>query len=205
MRPIILLGGSSCAGKSTAAKRLGEKLGYQVYHTDDIFLNAPVTPEDQPHMAELRAMKNPLLVWTRPAADCLEFWLAYYQEAFQIFLRELAHFMEEGQAPLLAEGVCLLPKFLEQAGLLDRSRFLVCGTSALGAAMAGKWEFIKEMEALESREEIYAHILTTFSAAAKLVARGANRAGRPCFPVNGPEDYAGNLPRLQKALREMVA
>ena len=44
MRPIILLGGSSCAGKSTAAKRLGEKLGYQVYHTDDIFLRRKISP-----------------------------------------------------------------------------------------------------------------------------------------------------------------
>ncbi len=105
---VLWLGGSACAGKTSAARTLAAAHGLTLYSCDDRFeehrQRARAVPALHPHFCRLMDLPVDRL-WRPPAAARARELLRYYQD-------ELTMVMEDLRAlpgPVLAEGVGLLP------------------------------------------------------------------------------------------------
>lgn len=109
--PVIWIGGSPCAGKSTIAARLCERFERRYYSCDDAYFQHQelVTPEKQPVYSRLVKLDCDGL-WMRPVPRQIEEELEIYREEFPFILSDLREIsMRE---PVIAEGAALLPELL---------------------------------------------------------------------------------------------
>ena len=114
---VFWLGGSACAGKSTAARTLAAAHGLTLYSCDEWFEEhrKRASPERHPDFHRLMDLP-PEELWTRPVATQVRDLLRFYEDEFAMVaedLRDLA-------GPVIAEGVGLLPASV--AGLLAAPR-----------------------------------------------------------------------------------
>lgn len=167
---------------------LFKNLGVPVYHTDDIFLTSNVNKNKQPHMFGLRELSNPLDIWNRSPQSCLDFWQKYYEEAFGILMENL-HQRQESLHPLLAEGVCILPHFLEKIDCKSNAYFLISCHLFLEEAISQK---LKQIPASLYKNESHLHenMLYTFSGISQIMIEDCKRANFPYFIMQNLEDYS---------------
>ncbi len=107
---IYWIGGSPCAGKSTIAKRLADKYGFALYHSDEHFERhlAQATSKKQPLLSRLRLMTCDE-IWLAPIEHQVKRELAVYREELPMILTDI----QVLQRPLIVEGAALLPKLIE--------------------------------------------------------------------------------------------
>jgi len=103
---VLWLGGSACAGKSSAARTLAAAHGLTLYSCDDRFEEhrRRAGPEIHPHfhrLMDLPAAEQWLLPPRRQARELLRF----YQDELEMVIEDLRRL----PGPVLAEGVGLLP------------------------------------------------------------------------------------------------
>jgi hypothetical protein len=100
------LGGSACAGKSTAARALAAAHGLTLYSCDDRFEEhrRRASPERHPGFHRLMDLP-PEELWTRPVAAQVQDLLRFYEDEFTMVVEDLRSLT----GPVLAEGVGLLP------------------------------------------------------------------------------------------------
>jgi len=108
LKHVYWLGGSPCAGKSSVAKIIAERRGFQLYSSDDHFEEhkARRDPQKHPIFSALATLSCDEL-WMRPVAVQVETELAYSREVFGLMVEDLLQFPPD--RPLLAEGTDLLP------------------------------------------------------------------------------------------------
>lgn len=188
MNNIYFLGGSPGSGKTTFTDILRKNLGVAVYHTDDIFLGSAVTQNKQPYMFELRELSDPLDIWNRSPQDCLNFWLKYYAEAFGILVEDLRQRQDASQA-LIAEGVCILPSFLERFHDRPNACFLVSCHAFLEEAISKKLKQIPAFSEGMKENNKYRNMLYVFSSISEIVMEGCKRNHFPYLIMENPEDY----------------
>jgi hypothetical protein len=115
---VLWLGGSACAGKSTAARALAAAHGLTLYSCDEHFEDHRRRASAERHPGFHRLMDlPPEVLWTRPVAAQVRDLLHFYEDELILVaedLRELA-------GPVIAEGVGLLPALVAPR-LADRSR-----------------------------------------------------------------------------------
>lgn len=188
MNRVYFLGGSPGSGKTTFTDTIHRNLGVAVYHTDDIFLTSNVTKNKQPHMFELRELSNPLDIWKRSPQSCLDFWIKYYEEAFGILMEDL-HQKQGGLRPFIAEGVCILPHFLEKLNYQSNAYFLISCHLFLEEAIAQK---LKQIPAslYKNESHLYENMLYTFSGISQIMIEDCKRANFPYFIMQNLEDYS---------------
>lgn len=121
-RPIIWIGGSPCAGKSTIAARLAAAHGCALYRCDEALDGhlRRVTPVGQPLMSGL-ASKSWNEIWMRPVEVQIREELAFYREEFPLILDDLLAL--PAATPLIIEGTAVLPELV--APLLPTPRSAV--------------------------------------------------------------------------------
>ena len=108
---ILLVGGSSCAGKTTLCTALSEQYGIRFFSIDD-------------HLGEyaLKGRENGLPVclhqnllspeefWMRDPMEMCEELIGFYREIFPFVMEDLRSAAEE--EPLIAEGIALMPELV---------------------------------------------------------------------------------------------
>lgn len=191
MNRVYFLGGSPGSGKTTFTDTIHRNLGVAVYHTDDIFLTSNVTKNKQPHMFELRELSNPLDIWKRSPQSCLDFWIKYYEEAFGILMEELRQ-RQGNLRPLVAEGVCILPHFLEKINYQSNAYFLISSPIFLEEAISRKLKQIPaiSVKSVKNESGIYENMLYTFSGISQIMLEDCKRVNFPYFIMQNLEDYS---------------
>jgi hypothetical protein len=100
------LGGSACAGKSTAARALAAAYGLTHYSCDEQFEAHRRRASRERHPDFCRLMDLPVEeLWAPPIEDRVRELLAFYADEFAMVLEDL----REMTGPVFAEGVGLLP------------------------------------------------------------------------------------------------
>ena len=105
------LGGSACAGKSTAARTLAAAHGLTLYSCDDRFEEhrRRASPERHPGFHRLMDL-TPEELWTRPVAAQVQDLLRFYEDELTMVVEDLRSL----PGPVLAEGVGLLPALVAE-------------------------------------------------------------------------------------------
>ncbi len=103
---MLWLGGSACAGKSTAARTLAAAHGLTLYSCDEHFEDhrRRASPTRHPHFCRLMDLPGEEL-WTQPVATQVCDLLHFYEDEFTLIVEDLRGI----RGPVLAEGVGLLP------------------------------------------------------------------------------------------------
>lgn len=195
MNGVYFLGGSPGSGKTTFTDAVHENLGVAIYHTDTIFLTADVTKNKQPNMFELREFSDPLDIWSRSPQACLDFWLKYYEEAFRILMEDL----RQGHAdprPLIAEGVCILPHFLEEINCRSNAYFLISCRTFLEEAISQKLKQIPGSFDKNEKQSTYDNMLDVFSGISQIMLEGCERANFPYLIMQDSKTYSMLYPKI---------
>jgi 2-phosphoglycerate kinase len=110
---VLWLGGSACAGKSTAARSLAAAFGLTLYSCDEQFEEhrRRASPERHPHFHRLMD-RSPEELWAPPVATQVRDLLLFYEDEFAMVAEDLRSL----PGPVIAEGVGLLPALV--AGVL---------------------------------------------------------------------------------------
>lgn len=108
---MLWLGGSACAGKTTAAKALAKSHGLYLYSCDERFEEhrRRASPEHHPNFHRLMDLP-PAELWRPPVAAQVRDLLLFYEDEFAMVVEDLW----EIQGPVIAEGVGLLPALVAE-------------------------------------------------------------------------------------------
>lgn len=197
MNRVYFLGGSPGSGKTTFADAIYKNLGIPAYHADDIFLASDVNQNKQPHMFGLCELSNPLDIWKRSPQSCMDFWLKYYEEAFGILMENL-HQRPEGLHPLLAEGVCILPQFLEKIDCKSNAFFLISRHTFLEEAISRKLKQIPAFFDKHESHKMYENMLYVFSSISQIMIEDCKRANFPYLFIQNEKDYSMNYQKITR-------
>lgn len=106
---VLWLGGSACAGKTTAARALAAEHGLTLYSCDEHFEDhrRRATPERHPSFHRLMDLP-PEELWARPGAQQARDLLRFYEDELAMVVEDL----REIRGPVIAEGVGLLPRLV---------------------------------------------------------------------------------------------
>jgi hypothetical protein len=106
---IYWIGGSPCAGKSTIARMLGEKYGFEVYSVDDYYTShlQRANPREHPTWVSLRP-KTWDEIWMRPVETLVAEEFDYYRQEWSLIQEDLASL--PGGKTILAEGTSFIPE-----------------------------------------------------------------------------------------------
>jgi hypothetical protein len=108
---VLWLGGSACAGKSTAARSLAAAHGLTLYSCDERFEEhrRRASPERHPHFHRLMDRSAEEL-WAPPVATQVRDLLLFYEDEFALVAEDLRSL----PGPVIAEGVGLLPALVAE-------------------------------------------------------------------------------------------
>ncbi len=106
---VYWIGGSPCSGKTSLARRLVERFGWEYYDCDQAFWRHKeiVTPAAQPVFYRVMHL-SPEDLWMRPVEQQVREEFAIYREEFPLILADLLALPRT--RPVLAEGAALLPE-----------------------------------------------------------------------------------------------
>jgi len=111
LRHVYWIGGGSCAGKSTVARRIAAEHGLQLYATDDVMADhaGRSTPADCPLLHEFMAMDMDQRWVNRSSTDMLETFHWFRGEGFSMIIEDVLRL----PAGVIVEGFRLLPHLVE--------------------------------------------------------------------------------------------
>jgi hypothetical protein len=109
---VLWLGGSACAGKTSAARALAAAHGLTLYSCDDWFEEhrRRAVPASHPHFHRLMDLPVEEL-WSQPPARQARDLLLFYEDELAMVVEDLRRL----PGPVLAEGVGLLPSRIADA------------------------------------------------------------------------------------------
>ncbi len=113
LRHVFWIGGGSCAGKSTIARRLAEQRGLRVYATDDAMAGHArrTTPETAPLLQAFMAMDMDERWVNRSPKDMLETFHWFRGEGFTMIIEDLLRLPKE--PGVIVEGFRLAPHLVK--------------------------------------------------------------------------------------------
>jgi 2-phosphoglycerate kinase len=108
---VLWLGGSACAGKSTAARVLAATYGLTLYSCDERFEEhrRRASPDRHPYFHRLMDLP-PEALWAPPVATQVRDLLRFYEDEFTMVVEDL----REISGSVIAEGVGLLPALVAE-------------------------------------------------------------------------------------------
>ena len=109
LRHVYWIGGGSCAGKSTIARRIADEHGLLLYATDDVMAEhcRRSKPEDCPLLHRFSAMNMDERWVNRSPATMLDTFHWFRGEGFQMIVEDLLRMPAD--ARVIVEGFRLLP------------------------------------------------------------------------------------------------
>ena len=110
---LLLVGGSSCAGKTTMCRALAEQYGIRCFSIDDHL--GEYTHKGQENGLPIclhQEQLSPEEFWMRDPIKMCEELIGFYREIFPFVMEDLRGAAQEG--PLIAEGIALMPELVMQ-------------------------------------------------------------------------------------------
>lgn len=113
LRHVYWIGGGSCAGKSTIARRIVAKYDLELYITDDVMADHArrSTPADCPLLHEFMAMDMDQRWVNRSPKDMLETFHWFRGEGFSMIIEDILRLSK--QRAVIVEGFRLLPDLVK--------------------------------------------------------------------------------------------
>jgi hypothetical protein len=113
LRHVYWIGGGSCGGKSTTARRLSDRYGWRLYSTDDVMWDHArrTTPQEAPFLHEFMAMDMDERWVNRSPEDMLETFHWFRGEGFGLIIEDLLRMPPE--PCVIVEGFRLLPHLVK--------------------------------------------------------------------------------------------
>lgn len=113
LRNIYWIGGGSCAGKSTIARRIATQHSLHLYKTDDVMSDhaSRSTPEDCPFLEKFKTMDMDERWVNRSPVTMLETFHWFRGECFRLIIEDLIRFPKE--PGVIVEGLRLLPHLVK--------------------------------------------------------------------------------------------
>jgi 2-phosphoglycerate kinase len=113
LQHVYWIGGGSCAGKSTIARRLAAENGLQLYATDDVMADhaGRSTPANCPLLHEFMAMDMDQRWLNRSPAEMLETFHWFRGEGFSMIVEDVLRL--PGKPAVIVEGFRLLPHLVK--------------------------------------------------------------------------------------------
>ena len=114
LRHVYWIGGGSCAGKSTVARRIADQHGLHLYATDDVMAehSRRSKPEDCPFLHQFIAMDMDDRWVNRSPAMMLDTFHWFRGEGFDLIIEDLLRISTHDR--VIAEGFRLLPRLVKQ-------------------------------------------------------------------------------------------
>lgn len=186
MTQVFWLGGSTCAGKTSVARRLAATHGLRLYSCDDTFEDhrRRARPDRHPGFCRIMDLTG-LELWSRPADRQVEDLLAFYKDGFELILEDLRA-LAPGPA-VLVEGTGLLPDALHP--LLaepHRALYLISTPTFRRRRYPERGAWVREeLAGTGDPEETFARWMARDDALARLRAAQANALGLTVLEVDG--------------------
>lgn len=141
LRHVYWIGGGSCAGKSTIARRIAAEHGLQLYITDDVMADHAKrsTPADCPLLHKFIAMNMDQRWVNRSPAEMLETFHWFRGEGFSMIVEDVLGLPRE--PALIVEGFRLLPHLVKPLLAARNHAVWLLPTPEFRQAVAN-WEFI---------------------------------------------------------------
>ena len=139
---VYWIGGSPCAGKSTAAAAIAARFWMTSYNCDDVFeVHQQVAdPERCPTIHRLSRLSwNEL--WMRPVEQQIREEIALYREEMEIIFDDLRTLPRD--RPVLAEGAALMPAFLDEIAIPHERTIWLVPTPAFQRAHYARRDWVK--------------------------------------------------------------
>jgi 2-phosphoglycerate kinase len=113
LRHVYWIGGGSCAGKSTIARRLADRHAFHLYATDDVMAEhcRRSKPEDCPLLHQFIAMEMDERWVNRSPATMFDTFHWFRGEAFSMIVADLRRIPTD--TPVVVEGFRLLPHLVK--------------------------------------------------------------------------------------------
>ena len=113
LQHVYWIGGGSCAGKSTIARRIATQHGFRVYSTDDVMADHArrSTHEDSPLLHRFMAMDMAERWVNRSPKTLLDTFHWFQGEGFNIIIEDLLCLSRE--PAVVVEGFRLLPRLVK--------------------------------------------------------------------------------------------
>lgn len=141
LQRVYWIGGGSCAGKSTIARRLAAEQSLQLYPTDDVMADHArrSTPADCPLLHEFMAMDMDERWVNRSPAEMLETFHWFRGECFSMIVEDLLRLPRE--PAVIIEGFRLLPHLVKPLLAVRNHAVWLLPTPDFRQSVA-QWEFI---------------------------------------------------------------
>jgi hypothetical protein len=173
---VLWLGGSTCAGKTTVAKRLAAAYGLRVYPCDEAFEEHRRRARPDRHPGFCRIMDlSAAELWSLPVSEQVRGLLDFYADDLGMILEDLRALPADG--PILVEGTGLLPgRIAALVGAPRQALFLISTPDLRRRLYAERGEWVREMpeEAFARDDEL-----------ARRRAEEAAALGLPVLAVDG--------------------
>lgn len=113
LQHVYWIGGGSCAGKSTIARRIATQHDLHLYATDDVMTDHArrSTPEDSPLLHNFMAMDMDERWVNRPPKTLLDTFHWFQGEGFNLIIEDLLNL--HGERGVVVEGFRLLPRLVQ--------------------------------------------------------------------------------------------
>lgn len=110
---LLLVGGSSCAGKTILCRKLSEQYKIRCFHIDDHLGEYALKGQENGlpvclHQKQL----SPREFWMRDPVEMCKELIGFYREIFPFVIEDLRNTAIDG--PLIAEGIALMPELVMQ-------------------------------------------------------------------------------------------
>ncbi len=196
---IYFLGGSPCAGKTSAVKLLAQEQGLNSYHCDEAFSRhqQQALPDKQPTLYALKTLTWDE-IWLGPLEHLVERALEAYREHFAMIWHDLQDF--PSNQVLLVEGADLLPECL--APLIPMRRqasFFVPTETFLRQSYPKRGSWVQEILAQCSQpKKALENWLARDTAIARRVKVDAEKTGFRVLEVDGKQSIPENAAWLKE-------
>jgi hypothetical protein len=184
---VYWIGGSPCAGKSTAAAAIAARFGMTSYNCDDAFEihEHIVDPERSPTLHRVSRLSwNEL--WMRPVDQQIREEMALYREEMTLILDDLRNLPAD--RPILAEGTAFMPAFLDELGIPDRRTIWLVPTPAFQRAHYARRDWVEGILAqCDDPGQAWHNWMERDIDYAARVAEEARALGRKLVTVNGSQ------------------
>ena len=125
---VAFLGGGTCAGKTSIAKRLEDAYGVVAFSVDDRLEAYAAKAEQAGSVAARTSMSTDFeRFWMRDPSEQLVEMLQFYGDVFPFVMEDLEKEASSSAQPVVAEGIAFMPALLYSAGVpADSCLFVTC-------------------------------------------------------------------------------